>query len=151
MLDSPQPRYSPSMPNKLVKTTDLQQDGLHASQRNIPLMIMFSQEDCAFCLKLTEEIINPMLISGDYTDRVLIRELMIDSGMDIIDFSGKPVNPRELFNRYRLFVTPSVLILDSSGKELAERQIGINTVDYYGYYLDQAIDKALVEIRNRTS
>ena len=139
------------MPNKLVKTTDLQQDGLLASQRNIPLMIMFSQEDCAFCLKLTEEIINPMLISGDYTGRVLIRELMIDSGMNIIDFTGKPVNPRELFGRYRLFVTPSVLILDSSGQELAERQIGINTVDYYGYYLDQAIDQALDEIRGRTS
>jgi thioredoxin-related protein len=109
------------MPNKLVKTTDLQQDGLLVSQRNIPLMIMFSQEDCAFCLKLTEEIINPMLI------------------------------PRELFGRYRLFVTPSVLIFDSNGQELAERQIGINTVDYYGYYLDQAIDQALDEIRGRTS
>ena len=110
-------------------------------------MIMFSQEDCPFCVKLTEEIINPMLISGDYTDRVLIRELMIDASQDIIDFTGDPIDAREIFSRYLLFVTPSVLLLDGSGEELAERQIGINTVDYYGYYLDEAIDQALTTIR----
>ena len=88
-----------------------------------------------------------MLISGDYTDRVLIRELMIDDNQDIVDFSGKSIDPREVFSRYSLYVTPSLLLLDGHGIELAERQIGINTVDYYGYYLDQAIDQALKKIR----
>jgi thioredoxin-related protein len=137
------------MQHRLIKTTNLQQDAQLARSRKVPLMIMFSQENCSFCLKLNEEIINPMLISGDYDDRVLIRELMIDSAQDIIDFNGRPVDPRTLFTRYLLYVTPSVLILDHHGDELAERQIGINTVDYYGYYLDEAIDHALAKIRGK--
>ena len=79
------------------------------------------------------------------------KDQIIKPGMNIIDFTGKPVNPRTLFGRYKLFVTPSVLIVDGTGQELAERQIGINTVDYYGYYLDQAIDQALQAIRGRAS
>ncbi len=114
-------------------------------------MIVFSQEDCSFCIQLTEEIINPILISGDYRDRVIIRELMIDSGEDIIDFDGSPVHPREIFTRYLLYVTPSVLIMNSHGEELAERQVGINTVDYYGYYLDEAIKQALGRLRSHSS
>lgn len=139
------------MQHILVKTTDLQQDGLLAQQKKLPLMIVFSQEDCSFCIQLTEEIINPILISGDYRDRVIIRELMIDSGEDIIDFDGSPVHPREIFTRYLLYVTPSVLIMNGHGEELAERQVGINTVDYYGYYLDEAIKQALGRLRNHSS
>lgn len=133
---------------RLIKTTDLQNDGQLAKSQLTPLLLMFSQADCPFCLTLTEEILEPMLISGDYTDRVLIRELMIDDNHDIIDFSGRPIDPREVFSRYLLYVTPSILLLNDQGHELAERQIGINTVDYYGYYLDEAIDQALKKIRN---
>ena len=91
-----------------------------------------------------------MLISGDYTDRVLIRELRIDADQDIIDFNGEKTNPGKIFTRYSLYVTPSVLLLDRQGSELGERQIGINTVDYYAYYLDQAIDQALNKLRTRS-
>jgi thioredoxin-related protein len=133
--------------HQLVKTTNLKADAELAAQAAIPLLVMFSQQDCTFCIKLTEEILQPMLISGDYTDRVLIRELMIDDGSDIVDFSGNHIEPREIFSRYLLFVTPSLLLFDWHGKELAERQIGINTVDYYGYYLDEAIDMALKKLR----
>jgi len=136
------------MQPNLIKTTNLLADSKLAKNHSIPLLVMFSQAECPFCLKLTEEILEPMLISGDYTDRVLIRELMIDDHRDIIDFSGNPVDPREVFSRYLLYVTPSILLLNSQGDELAERQIGINTVEYYGYYLDQAIDQALGKVRN---
>jgi thioredoxin-related protein len=137
------------MQHTLIKTTDLQQDGQLSKQQGLPLMIMFSQEYCSFCIELTEEIINPMLISGDYTNQVIIREFMIDSGKDITDFNGERVDAREIFNRYSLYVTPSVLFVDSNGNELAERQIGINTVDYYAYYLDESIEQALGKLRGR--
>jgi thioredoxin-related protein len=139
------------MQNKLLKTTNLQLDGKLAQRINVPLLLTFSQADCPFCVKLAEEVLQPMLISGDYTDRVLIRELMIDHGKDVIDFNGAAVSARAIFARYRLYVTPSVLITDNQGHELAERQIGINTVDYYGFYLDQAIDQALAKLRKNSS
>ena len=135
------------MQHKVTRTTDLRADARLATSRQVPLLVMFSQADCPFCFTLTEEILQPMLISGDYTDRVVIRELMIDGDRDIIDFSGKPIDPREVFSRHSLFVTPTILLFDSNGNEVGERQVGINTVDYYGYYLDKAIDAALKKIR----
>ena len=135
------------MQHKVTRTTDLRTDAKLAASRQVPLLVMFSQVDCPFCHTLTEEILEPMLISGDYIDRVVIRELMIDGEADIIDFSGKPVDPYEVFRRHQLFVTPTILLFDSSGNEVGERQVGINTVDYYGYYLDEAIDAALKKIR----
>ena len=135
------------MRHKLIKTTNLQADSALARGRAIPLMLMFSQAYCSFCRKLTEEVLEPMLISGDYTGSVLIRELMIDANQDIIDFSGKRVAPDAVFSRYQLRVTPSVLLLDDKGTELAERQVGINTTEFYGYYLDLAIQQALRKTR----
>lgn len=134
------------MKNRLLQTTNLQQDARLASRRQVPILLVFSQEDCPFCERLKKEIIEPMLISGDYTHRVLIREFMIDDDDSAIGFDGKPVAPMDVFQNYGLFVTPSVLLLDNQGVELAERLVGINTVDYYGYYLDEAIDKALLKI-----
>lgn len=134
------------MIKKIIKTTSLQIDGQLAIQNQIPLLLMFSQNDCPFCIKLKEEIIQPMLISGDYTDRALIREFMIDDNSTVINFQGESVEPRDIFNHYKLFVTPSLLLLDGQGNELAERQVGINTIDYYGYYLDEAIKVALTKI-----
>jgi len=129
--------------NRLQQTTNLYRDSRLAAKQNIPLLLIFSQEGCGFCERLKEEVIEPMLISGEYARRALIREFMIDDGGMAIDFDGKPVDPMSVFQRYKLFVTPSVLVLGSGGRELAERLIGINTVDYYGYYLDEAIDLAL--------
>ena len=36
----------------------------------------------------------------------------------------------------------TVLFLDDRGRELTKPMIGINTVEFYGYYLDAAIDTA---------
>lgn len=131
----------------LQQTRDLQADSAAADRRRVPLLLVFSQYDCPFCAILRREIIAPMLISGDYTDKALIRELMIDAGEQVIDFNGVMTESYSVFHRYGLHVTPSVLLLDRHGRELAERQIGINTIDYYFYYLDEAIAAALAKLR----
>ena len=50
--------------------------------------------------------------------------------------------PDELARRYGARLTPTVLFLDGRGRELTKPMIGINTVEFYGYYLDAAIDTA---------
>ena len=134
----------------MILTENLQQDAQTARSKNVPMLVVFSQAHCAFCVTLDQEIIQPMLISGDYTDKVLIREIMIDRTGTVVDFDGNAVSPREVFDRYGLFVTPTILLLDHNGKEIAERMTGINTVEYYGYYLDQSIQQALMQVRQKT-
>ena len=121
--------------------------GERARSGRMPILLVVSQEDCPYCELLKREILEPMLVSGEYDGRVLIRELLIDAELPVRDFDGQAVAPDALARRYRARLTPTVLFLDDRGRELTERMIGINTVDFYGYYLDAAIDSARERLR----
>ena len=137
------PRAEVSVP----VVTDLQQDGELARKQDLPILLTFTSSICSYCYLLEEDFLQPMLLSGDYTDRVLIRKLVIDAGRSITDFNGEPSTGDKLSSRYRVFVTPTLLFVDGNGRELAERILGINTPELFGGYLDECIDTALERIR----
>jgi thioredoxin-related protein len=126
---------------------DLQQDGLTARDRELPVMLVFGAISCPHCDELEEEFIRPMLLSGEYIDRILIRKLVLDNGSRVTDFSGQRLSVSDFAHRYGVFVTPTILFVDHAGQQLAERMVGINTIEMYGGYLDQCIDTALMHIR----
>lgn len=132
---------------KVREATDLQAVGQEARARKIPILIMFSMRDCQYCDVVREEFLKPMLRSGDYVDRVIMLELYSDSEAQLRDFNGKPISAEKLIQRYHAGFAPTVIFLDSQGKELAERLIGITTRDFYGGYLDEAIDESLQRVR----
>ena len=126
---------------------DLGQMGLSARADRLPILLAFSAIECSYCDDLEEEFLEPMLLSGDYTDKVIIRKLILDNGSHVRDFSGRSVEAAELAHKYRVFVTPTILFVDADGSELAERMIGINTLEMFGGYLDGCIDTALLQLR----
>ena len=119
---------------------DLHREGRRAEQACIPLLLEFAADECEYCTLLEEEILNPTLLNRDYDQRVLMRKLLIDRSRKLRDFDETPVTAAELANRYRVFVTPTLLFVDSQGRELAERMVGVTTLELYGGYLDQAIE-----------
>ena len=125
---------------------NLQVDAQQARQQNLVLLLIVSQTSCGYCKLLKREIIRPMIISGDYTDKVIIRELLIDEYKKIIDFDGTKIRAAAIAKRYQEWITPTVLLLSPTGEELSKRIHGINSVDFYGYYLDQAIAEALAQL-----
>ena len=127
---------------------DLQQEGRQAQARQLPIMLTFSADDCSYCELLEEDFLQPMLLGGEYEDRAIIRKLVLDDGSSVNDFSGKSTEATRVSDRYRVFVTPTILFLDGEGRELAERIIGINTPELFGGYLDACIDTARAAIRN---
>ncbi len=127
---------------------DLQQEGRQAQARQLPIMLTFSADDCSYCELLEEDFLQPMLLSGEYEDRAIIRKLVLDDGSGVNDFSGKATEATRVSDRYRVFVTPTILFVDGEGRELAERIIGINTPELFGGYLDACIDTARAAIRN---
>lgn len=118
-----------------------------AKQKQIPILLMVSQDHCPFCVLLKNEVLNPMMISGDYTDKVVMTELLIDVGDSVIDFDGKNVYPGKISADYNTWVTPTLLFLDYQGKEVHKRMLGVNTVEMYGYYLDESIEAALQAVK----
>jgi thioredoxin-related protein len=131
--------------------TDLQREGAHALEQRLPVLLAFSADECSYCEMLEEDFLEPMLLGGDYRDKIIIRKLVLDNGSSVIDFNGKAVDATRLSDRYRVFVTPTILFVDANGKELAERMTGINTPELYGGYLDACIETALLSIRNPDS
>ncbi len=126
---------------------DLARDGELARQRNVPMLVMFSMDNCPYCNIVEDEFLRPMLISGDYEDKVLIRMIKVDSYDTLTDFNGESIEADDIANRYSAFLTPTVVFVDSRGNELAERLVGLTTVDFYGGDLDDRIDLALSHIR----
>ena len=133
---------------KVREVTDLQAVGQEARGRKLPILIMFSIQGCPYCDVVREEFLKPMLRSGDYDDRVIMLELYSDSYTQLRDFNGQLISSNELTQRYKAGFAPTVVFLDSRGNELAERLIGITTRDFYGGFLDEAIDESLQRIRN---
>lgn len=127
----------------IPKAINLQKDGISAQEKGIPVLLEFTMHGCPFCEQVENEVLHPMLISGDYDKKVIVRNVMIDEDTDIIDFNGEPISYDELAARYGVYVTPTLVLLEGSGKAMGLQMVGVTTIDYYGIYLDQAIDDAL--------
>ncbi len=132
---------------KVPRTADLKADGQLARRQNLPILLMFSQTGCSYCEQVLEQFLEPMRKSGDYTDKVIMRRIKLDSFEEIKDFDGQWREPDEIALRYRASVTPTVVFIDYRGHELAERILGLTTPAFYGGELDDAIDLALQRLR----
>ncbi|MCU7830232.1 MAG: thioredoxin fold domain-containing protein [Candidatus Thiodiazotropha sp. (ex Myrtea sp. 'scaly one' KF741663)] len=113
-----------------------------AKQQQSPIMLMFSQYHCEFCELMKTEVLDPMQLSGEYENQVVMREVMIDPGEMITNFQGKREAASIFADRYGVFVTPTLVFLDTNGKESAERILGINTIDFLLFYIEEAIETA---------
>ena len=129
-------------------TTDLAQDARLAQKKRLPILLMFSATHCTYCELLENEILKPMLLSGDYTDKVIIRKVVIDEESSLKDFNGKKIETDDFVLRYNVIVTPTMVFIDQNGKELTKRMIGINTIDYFGGDVDNAIERSLKKLKN---
>jgi thioredoxin-related protein len=127
---------------------DLNREGRQAEQACVPLLLEFAAEHCEYCTLLEEEVLHPTLLNRDYDQRVLMRKLVIDRSSKLRDFNDTPVSAAELASRYRVFVTPTLLFLDSQGRELAERMVGVMTLEFYGGYLDRAMRASSEKLRD---
>jgi thioredoxin-related protein len=126
---------------------DLRIVAARAERERLPILLVFSALHCEYCKQLEEAFLEPMRRSGHYTDRIIIRKLHLDNGSRVIDFTGRRVAATVLSDRYRVFVTPTILFLDAAGREVAERMVGINTPEMFGGYLDECIATALHGVR----
>jgi thioredoxin-related protein len=131
--------------------TDLQADGQQARDRQLPVLLEFGAAYCVYCRQLEREFLVPMLISGEYTDRVIMRRLQLDSGLPVTDFDGTKQPPAAIARRYRVLLTPTLVFVDGGGNELTEHITGFNTPELFGGYLDACVETALLKIRTPAS
>lgn len=132
---------------ELLHARDLEQDAALAQRKQVPILVLFSSSYCGYCTVVREDFLKPMLKNTEYDNKVVIRVVSIDSDAALRDFDGRMIAPETLAQLHNVYVTPTVKLLGPHGETLAPDLVGLSTVDYYGYYLDSAIDTSLKQLR----
>ena len=126
---------------------DLQKDAQAAREKNGVVLVIFAGTFCSYCDRVLNEFLIPMSRNRQYQEKLVMRRLVVSDDSPIRDFEGRPSTPRKLARQYGYSLVPTVLLLDAKGRMLAKPVVGLTTVDYYGMYLDEAIDLAVNKIR----
>lgn len=134
-------------PVHIYSVTDFIKEAQQARESRLPILVMFSQEDCFYCRFVEEEYLKPMLRNAGYRQKVIIRRIKTDDFNHVIDFDGNKVSNLQLSSRYGAFVSPTIVFLNHEGRELAPRIHGVRNTEMYGYDLDKGIDDSLARIR----
>lgn len=133
--------YGSGLPLASDLQHEYQQSGTNEQGQKKVVLMLVSQPNCSYCVQITEEILRPMIISGNYDNHTLFSELEINTGKTIRDFKGSEVNATEFAQRYGAWATPTLLFLDEQGNQVADKIIGINTPELYGFYVDKALSQ----------
>jgi len=142
--------YAAENPDVLNSATvrqvvDFRDDASTAAKRGEAILLAVTRKGCSYCAQLRREILSPMVRGGEYAGRVLIREMMMEPDQRITDFAGNPTTTAAMAAHWGVEITPTVLLLSSSGELLRAPIVGINNVEMYGFYLDEAIAEALAQ------
>jgi len=127
---------------KIPVASDFEQDGKKGLYSNAVILLYFSAPDCRYCMKLEEAVLKPMLRSGGYDKKVLLRQIDWRSPAIVNDFFGQRVSLYKLSERYDVKVTPTLVFVDSNGREVAPRILGFQSADFFWHYLDQRIQQS---------
>lgn len=126
---------------------DLQRDGALAREKKGVILVMFSGSRCSYCETVLNEFLIPMSRNREYQDKVVMRKVETSSYREMKDFRGSKTVYRHFSGDHGVRMVPTVMIFDSEGNRLTKPVIGLTTVDYYGQFLDDAIDQGVARVR----
>ena len=116
------------------------------------VVLYFTAEYCMYCQALDRDVLGPVMRSGEYAEIANFLRLQHDEPeTKLTDFDGSLVSNRELIQRYKVNVTPTLIFLGPNGHEVASPLIGFLTVDFYGAYLDQSLKDGRAQLFSKTN
>jgi len=128
---------------------DLKALGEQSRQSGLPIILVFSAENCDYCERLEEDVLRPMIFTGELKNHALLRKYKIDRLTTIRDFDGESRDAGRFSMSRHVDVTPTVQIVDASGKEIVPAIVGYQTPDFYPAYLMKAIEASQQILRER--
>lgn len=126
---------------------DLSSDARAALDKGGVVLVAFVGSDCGYCETVLNEFLIPMTLNPDYQGKLVMRRVVARAPDELKDFNGKASSHGQFAGRNGVRLVPTVMLFDDKGRLLAKPLVGLSTVDYYGYYLDQAIDTAIGKVR----
>ncbi|MEO8023833.1 hypothetical protein [Polaromonas sp.] len=103
------------------------------------LVLLVSLPGCPYC----EVVRRNYLLPARRDDRLHAWQLNItDRSTPLVGFDGKTTTAAAQIAAWKAGFTPTVLFLGPAGQELAERLVGLASLDFYGAYLDERLATA---------
>ncbi len=134
----------------LPLASDLQQDGVASKRDGTPIMVFYMSEDCPYCEEVKGLYLEPMVRSGQYHGRLIIRMVDTEGAEYLRDFHGKRMNHEEFADDQGASFTPVLKFYDYQGNELVPELLGYTSPDFYLAYLENAIETSINKLCPRT-
>lgn len=134
----------------LPLASDLQQDGVASKRDGTPIMVFYMSDSCPYCEEVKDLYLEPMVNSGQYHGRLIIRMVDTEGSEYLRDFSGKRMDHEEFADDQGASFTPVLKFYDYQGNELVPELLGYTSPDFYLAYLESAIETAIKKLRPRT-
>jgi len=126
---------------ELPRASDLAADAAASRRERLPILLFFDRDECPYCEQALREYLVPFS-REEWKGKAVFRQVGIDRRDPVVDFAGVRTTHQALAERYGVFLSPTVLIVDAKGNRLAEPIVGLLTVDFYGAYIDNALKAA---------
>jgi thioredoxin-related protein len=133
---------------EIPPANNLSEIGRVSRQQDIPIIIFVSRDACPYCRTLRDTILRPMLTANKFEHRAILVELSLDRGEMLTGFENMQMTAAAFGELYQAEITPTLLFLDSNGREISKRIVGISNLEFYGHYLQKSNDEALLVIRS---
>ena len=124
---------------QLEAASDLAADGAMSARERIPILLFFDRLECPYCERALREYLVPMSREA-WRGRAIFRQVDIDRPLPVVDFDGTRTSHDTIAARYRVRFSPTVIVVGGDGRELSAPIVGLLTVDFYGAYLDRALE-----------
>lgn len=106
-----------------------------AARQGEPLVLLISLRGCPYCELVRRNYLLPARADGLPAWQINMQ----DKTRPLVGFDGQSSTAAEQIARWKIRLAPTVLFLNSDGLPLAERLVGVASVDFYGAYLDQRL------------
>ncbi len=132
--------------SSLIEAADLAADARVAAARGVPLVVLYSRDDCSWCEKVRREHLGPL--SRDPAAPAVVRELHMDRATPLIDFAGRRTTSADFSRQMQARFAPTVMFHGPDGASLAEAIVGYRLADFYGAYLERAIEEGRERLKS---
>ena len=109
-----------------------------ALQKRQPLVLMVSLDGCPFCKIVRENY----LVHMARDEGLPVVQIDMQSKAVLTDWTGHTNTHTALIEKLGVNVAPTLVFYGQGGREVAERLVGLSSVDFYGAYLDARLATA---------
>ena len=141
--------WGPVLAGKIPVAVDLQQDANTSRAGRVPILLVYTTEYCHYCDEVKASVFNLISTDPTYQDRMLLREVRIDTNLDLVSFSGTVTSHRSFSKTRGIRIVPTLEFLDGAGTPISPPLVGAGIPDYYGAYVDNGIEQSLRTLRTR--